>query len=257
MLWCSARMASWRGVSPASSWKLSSVMLEVTWCLSTLLYRLAAWVAVYLSTKMVGWKHQEWVQTSNSSVQQSKQLSFRAFQRPVLDCSRTFKIKKGQCSFRFYNEMCLNNMCNVCWVSRTVEKASGIFIPRRTDIFKGPNEPVDWRHTQGTVSGSVLPFRFSFSQPNVRVRSYYFCVEYLGQSLSPVTVSVLHRFRLWMIIRIRVQKTSGIFAFYFNLRDYSFCFPKNVHVTVIKEKIKSNNMQIVCVGSCKCRKTKS
>ena len=35
------------------------------------------------------------------------------------------------------------NMCNVCLVSRKVEKASGLCMPRRTDIFKGPNEPED------------------------------------------------------------------------------------------------------------------
>ena len=202
MLWCSARMASWRGVSPASSWKWSSVMSGVTWCLSTLFYRLEASVAVYLSSKTVGWKHQEWLQTSNSPVPQPKQLSLKTFQRQDMDFSCTFKINKGQCSFRFYNEMRLNNMCNVCWVSQTVEKTLGICILRRTGIFEETNEPVDWRHTRGTVSGSVLPFGFSFSQPNVRVCSYYFCVERLGQSLSPVTVSMLHRFRLWMITRI-------------------------------------------------------
>ena len=175
--------------------KWSSEILKVTWCLSTLFCRLAAWVAVYLSTKMVGWKHQEWAQTSKSPVQQPKQLSPRTFRRPVIDFSFTFQINKRQCSFKFY-EMRLNNMYYVCWVSRTVEKASGICILRRTDIFRVPNKPVDWRHTQGTVSGSVLPFCFSFAQPNVMVCSYHFCFEYLGQSLSPVTISMLHRFLL-------------------------------------------------------------
>ena len=107
MLWCSARMASWRGVLPASFWKLSSLMLEVTWCLSTLFYRLAAWVAAYLSTKMLGWKQHEWVQTSNSPVQQPKQLSHRTSRRPVIDFSCTFKINNGDCSLKFYNEIVL------------------------------------------------------------------------------------------------------------------------------------------------------
>ena len=77
-------------------------------------YLLAAWVAVYLSTKMLGCKHQEWLQTSNGPVPQPKQLSLKTFQRQDIDFSCTFKINKGQCSFRFYNEMRLNNMCNVC-----------------------------------------------------------------------------------------------------------------------------------------------
>ena len=133
--------------------------------------------------------------------------------------------------------MRLNNMCNVCLISRTVEKASGVCIPRRTDIIKGTNVPVDWRHTQSTVSGSVLPFRFSFSQPNVMVCSYYFYVEHLGQNLSPATVSMLHRFRLWMTIRIGVQQNIGHFWILAKLRGYLFCFLKNVHLTVIRENV--------------------
>ena len=47
------------------------------------------------------------MQTSNSPVQQPKQLSLRTFRLPVVDFSCTFQINNGDCSFKFYNEIVL------------------------------------------------------------------------------------------------------------------------------------------------------
>ena len=91
------------------------------------------------------------------------------------------------------------NICNACWVYWDSLECIRNLYSRENWYLQRTHEPSDWRHTRGTESGSVLPFRFSFSRPNVRVCSYYFCVEHLDQNLSPVTVSMLHRFRLWMI----------------------------------------------------------